>query len=140
MAVLAAWFMAIRLLPCAVHRGAAPTAVEAAAQVQGNLETLVLATVNASGWRQSWARNFIAFLMGLHGTCSQIYLLCVKGGPASEQEMGMVQFLLPLMGFAAGPADEHSCVFLPGFAFLPFHRAWYPPLLLYCHCSGRVGG
>ena len=97
--LLWAWLLFHRLRPLRVHSGRVPTAAEASGKGQKNLGTNVFATVNCSAWRQGWARAMMTAIIDAYQRCSTLIFICVKGGPASNQEMAMLHDVLVKMGF-----------------------------------------
>ena len=97
--MLWAWLLFHRLRPLRAHSGRAPTAAEAAGKGQKNLRTNVFATVNCSAWRQAWVQALVTAITDAYQRCGTLVFICVKGGPASDQEMAMLRDVLVKMGF-----------------------------------------
>lgn len=85
-------------IPNVEHKGPRPTPTEAAKAMIANLCTNVLATVMVGGWRFTWCCGFLALLMDALPRCQYLFMVAVKGGPASDDEIAMVCDLLEQLG------------------------------------------
>lgn len=67
-----------------------------------NLSTMVLASVNAPGWRAAWIQSLVGLLIMNTPHCSFIHLLAMQGGSGCASEIQFIEHFLPLVGAQQG--------------------------------------
>ena len=85
--------------PVEEHTGPKNTPSDAAADLLGNLITLVLATVRCGGWKSAWCNGVMGMLFETYPRCSNVTCVAVKGGPATDDEILMFVDIMAQLGF-----------------------------------------
>jgi len=86
--------------------GDEPTAVQQARALQADMNTRILATVQTGGWVTGWVCSIIQLVAMSIQDCQGLFLIAVKGGPACDEELVLIDYVLERFGFIHTRTNE----------------------------------
>ena len=94
------WFMKTQVFGGPLRMSPTMSSAEDAVKhLHSRVATIVLATVNAKARKSYYVSGFLSLILDSYLTCYRLYMLAVKGGPATDDEIKMITHIMQALGF-----------------------------------------
>jgi len=95
-----------------IEAGAEPSPAEQVRLRKADMNTGILATVQTGGWVTGWTVGFISLVAVSIRECRLLVLLAFKGGPACDEELVLMEWVLDQFGFKKTKVADTTSVFV----------------------------